>query len=81
MVFRRLHPITDLTGEKFWEAFWEGFRCECTSVDLVSSPAHHLCVLGHYHLLAGGIEHNDINVKNLVYDKLNKDHAILMTLI
>jgi hypothetical protein len=31
MVFRRLYPITDLIGEKFWKAFWECFLCECTS--------------------------------------------------
>ena len=31
MLFRRLYPITDLTGEKFWKAFWECFNCKCTS--------------------------------------------------
>jgi hypothetical protein len=31
ILFRRLYPITDLTGEKFWKAFWECFFCECTS--------------------------------------------------
>jgi len=30
MLFRRLYPITDFTGEKFWKAFWECFRCKCT---------------------------------------------------
>jgi hypothetical protein len=30
MLFRRLHPITDLVGGKFWTAFWDCFRCECT---------------------------------------------------
>jgi hypothetical protein len=34
-------------------------------------------VLGHHHLWVGGIEHNDISVKNLMYDKLNEDHGIL----
>jgi hypothetical protein len=29
MLFRRLYPITDLIGDKFWKAFWECFRCEC----------------------------------------------------
>jgi hypothetical protein len=28
MLFRRLHPITELTGEAFWDAFWQIFRCE-----------------------------------------------------
>jgi hypothetical protein len=30
MLFRRLYPITDLTGDKFWTAFWECFRCKRT---------------------------------------------------
>jgi Fungal protein kinase len=30
MLFRRLYPITDLTGEKFWQAFWECYFCKCT---------------------------------------------------
>ena len=34
-------------------------------------------VLGHHHLWVGGIEHNDISVKNLMYDKLNEDRGIL----
>jgi Fungal protein kinase len=28
MLFRRLYPITGLTGEKFWKAFWDCFICE-----------------------------------------------------
>ena len=28
MLFRRLHPITELTGKVFWDAFWQIFRCE-----------------------------------------------------
>ena len=31
MLFRRLYPITDLTGDRFWKAFWQCFRCKCTS--------------------------------------------------
>jgi hypothetical protein len=34
-------------------------------------------VLGHHHLWVGGVEHNDISVKNLMYDKLNEDRGIL----
>jgi hypothetical protein len=30
ILFRRLYPITDLTGDKFWKAFWECFSCKCT---------------------------------------------------
>ena len=30
---------------------------------------------GHYHLWLGGVEHNDISVKILMYDKLS-DHAL-----
>jgi hypothetical protein len=30
MLFRRLYPITDLTGERFWKAFWQCFRCKFT---------------------------------------------------
>jgi hypothetical protein len=30
-----------------------------------------LAVLGHYHLWVGGVEHNDISVNNLMYDKHN----------
>jgi Fungal protein kinase len=28
ILFRKLYPITDFIGEKFWKAFWECFRCE-----------------------------------------------------
>jgi hypothetical protein len=31
-----------------------------------------LCVPGHRQLWANGIEHNDISVKNLMYDETNK---------
>jgi hypothetical protein len=34
-------------------------------------------VLGHYHLWVGGVEHSDISVKNLMYDKVNGDSGIL----
>ena len=30
MLFRRLYPITDLTGERFWKAFRECFLCKRT---------------------------------------------------
>jgi hypothetical protein len=43
----------------------------------VESCPDTLVMIGHYHLWAGGIEHNDISVKNLMYDKLNDDHGIL----
>jgi Fungal protein kinase len=29
MLFRRLYPITELVGDRFWKAFWECFRCKC----------------------------------------------------
>jgi Fungal protein kinase len=29
MLSRRLYPITELVGERFWKAFWECFRCKC----------------------------------------------------
>ena len=35
-------------------------------------------MLGHYHLWDGGVEHNDISVKNLMYNKLNGGHGILI---
>jgi Fungal protein kinase len=31
MLSRRLYPITELVGEKFWNVFWECFRCKCQS--------------------------------------------------
>jgi Fungal protein kinase len=34
-------------------------------------------VLGHHHLWVGGVAHNDVSVKNLMYDKLNEDCGIL----
>ena len=34
-------------------------------------------VLSHHHLWVGGVEHNDISVKNLMYDKFNEDRGIL----
>ena len=33
-------------------------------------------MLGHYHLWLGGVEHNDISVNNLMYDKLH-DRGVL----
>jgi hypothetical protein len=27
ILFRRLHPITELKGKAFWDAFWQIFRC------------------------------------------------------
>jgi Fungal protein kinase len=41
------------------------------------SNANALAVLGHYHLWHGGVEHNDISVSNLMYDKANEDRGIL----
>jgi hypothetical protein len=34
-------------------------------------------VLGRYQLWLGGVDHNDISVKNLMYDNFNDDHGIL----
>jgi hypothetical protein len=34
-------------------------------------------VLGHHRLWLGGVQHNDISVKNLMYDKLNGDCGVL----
>jgi hypothetical protein len=34
-------------------------------------------MLGHYHLWVGGVEHNDISAKNLMYDKCNEDRGVL----
>jgi hypothetical protein len=31
MLSRRLYPITELTGDQFWKAFWECFPCKCRS--------------------------------------------------
>jgi aminoglycoside phosphotransferase (APT) family kinase protein len=36
-----------------------------------------LAVLGHYYLWLSSIEHNDISVNNLMYDKHNKVRGIL----
>jgi hypothetical protein len=76
LLFRRLYPITDLTGEEFWKAFWECFLCECTSA-LCFNVLTRLPVLGHYRLWTSGVEHNDISVKNLMYDKDNENRGIL----
>jgi len=35
------------------------------------------CFRCHCHLWVGGVKHNDISVKNLMYDKLNDDHGVL----
>jgi hypothetical protein len=32
LLFRRLYPITELVGEKFWKAFWECFVCKFFSL-------------------------------------------------
>ena len=34
-------------------------------------------MLGHYYLSLGGVEHNDISEKNLMYDRLSEDRGIL----
>ena len=34
-------------------------------------------MLGHYYLSLGGVEHNDISEKNLMYDRFNEDRGIL----
>jgi len=36
-----------------------------------------LLVLGHRYLWKGSIEHNDISVSNLMYDKMNDDAGVL----
>jgi hypothetical protein len=36
ILFRRLYPITDLTGDDFWKAFWECFRCKCIRRSVVT---------------------------------------------
>jgi hypothetical protein len=30
VLFRRFYPITDLTGDSFWKAFWQCFHCKFT---------------------------------------------------
>lgn len=39
MLFRRLYPITELTGENFWKAFWECFRCTWSPTHVFLSHA------------------------------------------
>jgi hypothetical protein len=39
--------------------------------------SEHLLVLGRRYLWKGGIEHNDISVGNLMYDKMNDDAGVL----
>jgi hypothetical protein len=34
-------------------------------------------LVGHYHLWIGGVEHSDISVKNLMYDKINENRGVL----
>jgi hypothetical protein len=51
VMFRRL-SITDLTGDKFWAAFWDP-----------SSHADALSVPGHYYLWVGDVQHTNISVK------------------
>jgi hypothetical protein len=48
-----------------------------SSTHRLLSHADAPAVLGHYHLWLGGVEHNDISVKNLMYDKFNEDRGIL----
>jgi hypothetical protein len=77
MLFRRWYPITDLIGEPFWKAFWDCFRCKRTPTFHSHTYADDvLAALGHYHLWLGGVEHNDISVKNLMYNKLNGDSGV-----
>jgi hypothetical protein len=46
-------------------------------IPLSSFISELLLVLGHRHLWKGGIEHNDISVSNLMYDKRNNNAGIL----
>jgi Fungal protein kinase len=45
--------------------------------DTLFSHVDRLAILGHYHLWVGGVEHNDVSVKNLMYDKCNGDRGVL----
>ena len=36
-----------------------------------------VAVIGYYHLWLGGVEHGDISVNNLIYDKHNGDCGIV----
>jgi len=40
ILFRRLHPITELKGKAFWDAFWQIFRCE-QILPLMLTPTDH----------------------------------------
>jgi hypothetical protein len=40
ILFRRLHPITELKGDAFWDAFWQIFRCE-QILPLMLTPTDH----------------------------------------
>jgi hypothetical protein len=45
--------------------------------DTLFSHVDTFAMLGHYHLWVGGVEHNDVSVKNLMYDKRNGDCGVL----
>jgi hypothetical protein len=47
------------------------------SITLPSFISELLLVLGHRYLWKGGIEHNDISVTNLMYDKAKNDAGVL----
>ena len=76
MPFRQLCPITHLTGDRFWEASWDCYRCKCTRA-LCNMLTLLRCLLGHHHFWNGGVGHNEsrgvLNDYDLAHDLLTEE--------
>ncbi|KAG1784623.1 uncharacterized protein HD556DRAFT_1251073 [Suillus plorans] len=61
IVFRKLQPITDLSGPEFRDAWWQIINCSYCLLTVT---------LGHRILWEGGVYHRDISPSNLMYYRL-----------
>ena len=78
IVMNHLHPIYDLDGKEFWNAFWQCVACMHSLLGLLTSTD--IISLGHHWLWVNGIHHGDISYNNLMYNtstKTNKPVGIV----
>ncbi|KAG2052932.1 hypothetical protein BDR06DRAFT_491012 [Suillus hirtellus] len=68
IVFRKLIPITTLSGEEFIAAWWQVVKCKFFPFSCSSSFIHYS--IGHRALWKGGVLHRDVSPSNLMVYRL-----------